>query len=260
MRTVLMRHKGAQFERDVIEPWLASVSDLVGVVMIRNVRARRLARARRELSRSGLLGFADVLAFRLYYRVALAAREDEKIDDLIESAGGEYPEVPDTVPRITVDDPNEEQTKEFLREREPDATVARIKLLLNADVFSIPNEGTYVIHPGICPEYRNSHGCFWALANEEPEKVGYTFLKIDEGIDTGPIFSQGSTLFDPISDCHLYIQYKVVADNLDEIARALEGAVSGERTPIDVSDRDSDVWGQPRLSAYLRWKRRAKQW
>ncbi|MFC7176993.1 formyltransferase family protein [Halosegnis marinus] len=255
-----MRHEDARFEREVIEPWLASVSDLVGVVVIRNKRARTLARARRELSRSGLFGFADVLAFRLYYRTVLADREGEKIDELIESTRDKYPDVPDTVPRITVDDPNEEPTKEFLKEREADATIARIKILLDSNVFSIPTEGTYVIHPGICPEYRNSHGCFWALANGEPEKVGYTLLKIDDGIDTGPIFAQGTTSFDPVDDGHLYIQYKVVADNLDEIAQALKGAVSGARDQIDVSGRDSDVWGQPRLSEYLGWKRRAERW
>jgi len=36
------------------------------------------------------------------------------------------------------------------------------------------------MHPGICPEYRNSHGCFWALANDDPERVGVTLLQIDK--------------------------------------------------------------------------------
>lgn len=260
MRTVLMRHENARFEREVIEPWLASVSDLAGVVVIRNKRERTVARIRRELGRSGLVGLADVVAFRLYYRARLSDREGEKIDELIESTGSQYPSIPDEVPRITVDDPNEDQTKAFLREHAPDATVARIKLLLDAEVFSIPTAGTYVIHPGICPEYRNAHGCFWALANGEPERVGYTFLRIDEGIDTGPIYAQGGTEFDPVDDGHLYIQYKVVADNLDEIGTALEGAVTGDRDPLDVSGRESDVWGQPRLTEYVRWKRQAKRW
>lgn len=260
MRTVLMRHEESRFEREVIEPWLASVSDLAGVVIIRNKRKRTFTRIQRELSRSGILGLADVIAFRLYYQARLADREGEKIECLIESAGSEFPPVPQNVPRITVDDPNAEPTKSFLREHGPDAAIARIKLLLDTEVFSIPNAGTYVIHPGICPEYRNAHGCFWALANGELNKVGYTFLRIDEGVDTGPIYSQGGTEFDPVKDGHLYIQYKVVADNLDEIANALEGAISGDRAPLDVSGRESDVWGQPRLTDYLQWKRRAKKW
>ena len=44
------------------------------------------------------------------------------------------------------------------------------------------------MHPGICPEYRNAHGCFWALANRDLNKVGMTLLRIDKGVDTGPTF------------------------------------------------------------------------
>lgn len=259
MKTVLMRHEGARFERDVIEPWLASFADLAGVVVIRNKRERTLRRIRSEYRRSGLVGLTDVVAFRFFYKFVSAKREGEKIDRLIEETARELPPVPDDVPRITVDDPNGEPTKEFLEECDPDAAVARIKLLLDADVFTIPSAGTFVIHPGICPEYRNAHGCFWALANGEPDKVGYTLLRIDDGIDTGPIYAQSGTDFDSSADDHLYIQYKVVADNLDEIATALEGAVHGEREPMDTRGRESDVWGQPRLSAYLRWKRRARR-
>lgn len=256
MNTVLLRHEDARFERQVIEPWLASISDLSGVIVIRNKRNRTLRRVRAEHRRSGLLGLADVVAFRLYYRLFLADVESKKIDQLIERAGGRYAdEETDDVPRITVDDPNNERAKRFLEEHAPEAAVARIKVLLEREIFDVPSAGTYVIHPGICPQYRNAHGCFWALAEDDTENVGYTLLRIDEGIDTGPIYSQGSTEFDSASDGHLYIQYKVVADNLDEIGTALSEAVLGERDSIDVSGRDSDVWGQPRLSAYRRWKR-----
>ena len=40
--------------------------------------------------------------------------------------------------------------------REPDLVIARCKTLLASRVFSIPPLGTYVMHPGICPEYRNA--------------------------------------------------------------------------------------------------------
>ena len=39
--------------------------------------------------------------------------------------------------------------------------------------------GTFVMHPGICPEYRNAHGCFWALANRDLARVGMTLLRAD---------------------------------------------------------------------------------
>ena len=39
------------------------------------------------------------------------------------------------------------------------------------------------MHPGICSKYRNVHECFWALADDELDEVGMTFLKVDLGID-----------------------------------------------------------------------------
>jgi methionyl-tRNA formyltransferase len=89
--------------------------------------------------------------------------------------------------------------------------------------------------------------------------VGYTLLRIDEGVDTGPIFAQSGTDFDAAADGHLYIQYKIVADNLGEITEALAGAVEGDRESLDTSERTSNTWGQPRLSSYARWKVNVRQ-
>ena len=50
------------------------------------------------------------------------------------------------------------------------------------------------MHPGICPEYRNSHGCFWALARRDLDHVGATLLQIDEGSDTGPVYAYYTTI------------------------------------------------------------------
>ena len=46
------------------------------------------------------------------------------------------------------------------------------------------------IHLGLSPYYRGSGSNYWPLVNNEPECVGATFMKIDGGIDTGPILHQ----------------------------------------------------------------------
>ena len=66
--------------------------------------------------------------------------------------------------------------------------VARCKRILKERIFAVPRPGTYVLHPGICPEYRNAHGAFWALARRDLDKVGLTLLRIDKGVDTGPVY------------------------------------------------------------------------
>jgi hypothetical protein len=48
-------------------------------------------------------------------------------------------------------------------------------------------------------------------------------------------------------------------DHLDEIADTLCDVHAGIAKRIDVAGRTSAEWGQPWLSAYLRWKRHARQ-
>jgi methionyl-tRNA formyltransferase len=120
--------------------------------------------------------------------------------------------------------------------------------------------GTFVLHPGICPEYRNAHGCFWALTRRDFERVGMTLLRVDPGIDTGPIFLHGTYDFDEVEESHSVIQYRTVTENLDAIADILTALCRGEQVPpVAVEGRASAVWGQPQLTAYLRWKWQARR-
>jgi len=63
------------------------------------------------------------------------------------------------------------------------------------NIFAIPQLGTFVLHPGICPEHRNSHGCFWALANDDLRNVGMTLLRMNRGVGAGPLYAQYSYEF-----------------------------------------------------------------
>jgi methionyl-tRNA formyltransferase len=137
--------------------------------------------------------------------------------------------------------------------------IARCKFILRPEIFKIPIGGTFALHPGICPEYRNAHGCFWALANRDLDRVGMTLLRVDKGVDTGPIFFQAGCEHDEARESHIIIQSRVVLANLDAIRETLIAAWRGECRPISAEGRRSAVWGQPRLSAYAFWKWAARK-
>ena len=54
-----------------------------------------------------------------------------------------------------------------------------------------------------------------------------TLLRIDEGIDTGPILGYYTSDYDEQNDLHVVIQTRVVLDNLDTIGQNLIQAASG---------------------------------
>jgi hypothetical protein len=85
-----------------------------------------------------------------------------------------------------------------------------------------------------------------------------TLLRIDAGVDTGPVFLWATTAVDERRESHVVVQYRVVLDNLDAIAAALLAAWRGA-PPLPAEGRPSAAWGQPWLSAYVRWKRAARR-
>jgi hypothetical protein len=258
MRTVLICHGDDPLNAGGMARWLASFSELAGVVELRETRRRLWRRVRRELRRVGPVRMLDVLAFRLYYRLFLRAGDRRWERQRLAALEAAYPPVPPSARRLVTESPNTPEAERFLREARPDLVIARCKTLLAARVFTIPRAGTLVMHPGVCPEYRNAHGCFWALARNDPGRVGMTLLKIDKGVDTGPVFGHYGCEYDAVADSHVVIQHKVVFDNLDRLRAKLEEVAAGTAAPLDTSGRRSGEWGQPWLTAYLAWRRRAR--
>ena len=257
---VLICHEQDRLDTEGLASWLASTLRLAGLIIIRDPRSRLWRASRREIRRVGILRFLDVIAFRAFARLRLAKRDAAWKDAEVARLQRRYPADLAAVPRIVVSTPNSEEARAFLAALKPDLAIARCKVILNEKIFGIPRVGTFVMHPGICPEYRNAHGCFWALARRDMDRVGMTLLRVDPGIDTGPIFLHGTYAFDEVEESHSVIQWRAVTENLDAIGGVLLALCRGEHVePVPVDGRESAVWGQPQLTAYLRWKWHARR-
>lgn len=259
MKTLLICHDGAQLDQVILARWLNSFSELVGIVIIHEGSSEIRRRVRRELKRTGALRFLDALAFRFYYLIFLAGKDRRWERRELREKSLLYPDIAPGTPILRTPSPNTEETETFIKKLNPDIVLARCKVLLKECIFSIPAKGTIVMHPGICPEYRNAHGCFWALANGDVNKVGMTLLKIDKGVDTGPPFGYYTYAFDEIDESHIVIQHRVVLENLPALRNKLLEIFQGTAVPLNVAGRESAAWGQPWLSKYLQWKSRARK-
>jgi len=259
MKTLLICHEGNILNQEGLSRWLASFTDLVGIIVLRETRRQVRNRIKREIKRVGAIRFLDILALRVYYKFFLSKKDqvwqNRKLDDLC----SHYKNLREDIPILYTHSPNSSEAEVFIRNLSPDIMLARCKTLLKENIFTIPSQGTLVMHPGICPEYRNAHGCFWALANDDLEKVGMTLLRIDKGVDTGPSFGYYSYEFDEVNESHIVIQYRVVFENLAELQDKLVEIYNGVASPLDTSGRPSAIWGQPWLTDYLKWKYKAKR-
>ena len=254
MRTLLICHEDAALDREGLVRWLGSFSTFTGAVVIREPGGRLRKRVTREIKRVGLWRFLDVLAFRAYHRFARAADDRRWEARELARLRTAYPGDPGA-PEIVVASPNAAEAQQFIAAQQPDLVIARCKTLLAERIFSIPRLGTFVMHPGICPEYRNAHGCFWAMAAGDHANVGMTLLRIDKGVDTGPVFGYFRVDADA-TDSHVLTQHRAVLDHLDAIRDTLLEIEAGTARPIDTAGRKSAAWGQPWLSAYMKMRTR----
>jgi hypothetical protein len=254
VRTLLICHADAPLDRDGLTRWLRSFSDYVGTLVIQEPPGRLRRRIAREVRRVGYVRFVDVLAFRAHYALFRAAADRRWERSELETLRARFPNAPDS-PELLVQSPNSGAAEAFMRERRPDLVIARCKTLVQERIMSIPRLGIYVLHPGICPEYRNAHGCFWAIAMRDYSKVGATLLRIDRGIDTGPVFAHFPVHADPRHESHIVTQHRSVLEHLDDIREKLCNIETGTAVPLDTAGRQSATWGQPWLSAYLRGRR-----
>lgn len=258
-RTVLICHDDEPLNRYGLARWLAAFTDLAGVVVIREPNTRFWKRVKREIVRVGLLRFLDVCLFQVYYRLFLASADTEWQGAMLRKLEARYDDVSHSVRQLETASPNSSETEQFLRDIQPDLILARCKSILDKRIFTQSRVGTFVMHPGICPEYRNAHGCFWALANRDNANVGMTLLKVDAGVDTGSVYGYYACSYNEVTESHIVIQNRVVFDNLDSLETKFREIVGGTATTIDTRGRRSQAWGQPWLTRYLRWKRAAKR-
>jgi hypothetical protein len=259
LRTVLICHAQAELNRTILPGWLDSFSELAAVVIIEETRQQKWRRIKYQIKRDGYWKLFDVMLMKAYYTASSLRKTDSRKEARLQTRlSAKYP-CPSDVRKFRTKNPNNKATRDFVATLNADLAIVRCKLLLKESLFNLPRCGSYVLHPGICPEYRNSHGCFWALANRDLDNVGCTLLRIDKGIDTGPIYGFYRCDFDERADTHLEIQTRTVFENLEPIKHRLLEIASGAATPIDVTGRVSAVWGQPGLTDFMRWKRMAKR-
>jgi methionyl-tRNA formyltransferase len=67
--------------------------------------------------------------------------------------------------------------------------VAAFGQILRSDALYAAKEGAWNVHASLLPKYRGAAPVEWAIINGE-RQTGVTIIRMNEGVDTGPIASQ----------------------------------------------------------------------
>jgi methionyl-tRNA formyltransferase len=89
------------------------------------------------------------------------------------------------------------QFVDSLKDLRPDLVcVTAFGQILPQSVLELPRFGCLNVHTSLLPRYRGAAPIQWAIVNGD-RQTGVTIMKMDPGLDTGPILAQEST---PISE------------------------------------------------------------
>lgn len=144
----------------------------------------------------------------------------------------------------------------MIRQARPDLiVVAAYGQILPGSLLDVPPMGCVNVHTSLLPKYRGAAPIQWALVNGDKE-TGVTIMKMDEGMDTGPIIAQQSLpILEEDDGQTLHDRLAQAGGNL--LVRCLPGFVSGEirpeRQPADAATYARKIvkedgridWSQP---------------
>jgi methionyl-tRNA formyltransferase len=140
-----------------------------------------------------------------------------------------------------------------LRTLEPDLiAVVAYGHILPAAILDLPKHGCLNVHTSLLPKYRGAAPIQWAIANGESE-TGVTIMKMDTGMDTGPILNQRKT---PISaqDDSATLHERLARLGAELLLETIPGYVAGKILPRLQSENASLAPKIKKEDGQIDWK------
>lgn len=162
--------------------------------------------------------------------------------------------------------PRRARDEEFiaqLRALQPDLiVVAAYGQILPQSLLDIPRLGCLNVHTSLLPKYRGAAPIQWAILDGDAE-TGVTIMKMDAGLDTGPMLSTVKTAITPDDNAQT-LHDRLAALGGELLVKTIPDYVEGKIPPVPqpaegasyarkISKEDGQIdWAQP---ARVLWNR-----
>ena len=169
---------------------------------------------------------------------------------------------------LTVLQPVKAREEKFiaeLRGLNPDLiVVVAYGQILPQALLDVPPHGCLNVHTSLLPKYRGAAPIQWAIANGDPE-TGVTIMKMDAGLDTGPVLSVRRTPILPADDSQdLHDRLAALGAELlvETIPPYVAGNIKAEPQPVEgstyaakIKKEDGQIdWRRPAVETWNRFR------
>ena len=120
--------------------------------------------------------------------------------------------------------------------------VAEYGKIIPKHILDTPKLGSINVHTSLLPKYRGASPIQSALINGEAE-TGVTIMKMDEGLDTGPILLQKALKIEP-KDTYPIVDQKLAKLGRETLLEAIPAYVSRELLPKEQDNTKATTCNQ----------------
>jgi len=223
---------------------------LVGVVFEKRPVKSLLVVLKARVRRIGLFGVINQVLLGLYTRLLEKPKDTKTISKIFSDQPTEY--LIRDVDKLEVKSINHVSVKDFIVSKSPDLVIVNGTSILKTPMIELLPQRIINIHVGTTPEYRGTHGGFWAIYNGEKEMVGVTVHLIDKGIDSGAILFQEKVTI-ARGDTLRGIVYKQQKAGVDLVFKCLDGYNNRTLSSFHKPNSRSKLYYSPGLTHYLKY-------
>lgn len=144
---------------------------------------------------------------------------------------------------------NDPESIDVLKKIDPDLVIVNGTRIISKEVLNSISVKFVNIHAGITPKYRNVHGAYWAVVNNDLDNCGVTVHLVDPGIDTGNIIYQKAIAITSDDNFATYPLLQL-AEGIPLLKKALTDIFT-DQLIFKKNNLESRIWYHPTLWQYL---------
>ena len=135
---------------------------------------------------------------------------------------------------------------------------AQYGLIIPEDILNAPKHGIINVHTSLLPKYRGASPIQSALINGE-EETGVTLMKMDAGLDTGPILWQKALKIEP-NDNYTTVEEKLAKIAILGLTEAIPAYVAGTLSTTPQDNAHASICKElTREDGRIDWSKTAQQ-
>lgn len=144
---------------------------------------------------------------------------------------------------------NDEACLHKIQSINPDIIIVNGTRIISKKILQSTDAVFVNMHVGITPDYRGSHGGYWAIHNNDAEHFGTTIHLIDAGVDTGAVIRQA---FIKPGDQDNFTTYPVLqtAIGIAALKEVLPGIMAGKYEAVNNTEKGK-MYYQPTIWQYF---------